>query len=235
MPALAIVQVERPLVGHLVAQHTLTDRDSSEPKWHTGRMDDPTIKIGRYLREAREGRKLSQAAVAEELAERTGGKYLHTTIGKIETGKRGISLIEAANLADMLGIKWNALFEMMKPTTPKDDINRISNNFFHVQQSLHEDVLPFLHLSGVGLKDFKEKYSETREINDGLVNEILDRSEKDLELVRSIYAWMREAESFTRNLHEDYNTAQLIAHSKDAQDAWEDDSDRPEMDFDVDD
>lgn len=216
-------------------QHTLTDRDSSEPKWHTGRMDDPTIKIGRYLREAREGRKLSQAAVAEELAERTGGKYLHTTIGKIETGKRGISLIEAGNLADMLGIKWSALFEMMKPTTPRDDINRISGNLLRAQQSLHENILPFLHVAGTGIKDFREKYSKTPELNDEFTNELIDRSEQDLESVRSIYSWMREADNSIRNLHEDYNTAQLIAHGKEAEEDWGDDSDRPEMDFEVDD
>lgn len=167
-------------------------------------MDDPTVKIGRYLREAREGRKLSQAAVAEELAERTGGKYLHTTIGKIETGKRGISLIEAGNLADILGLQWDTLLGMIRPSTPETDTDRIGKALRAAEEALDDDVIPSLHTAGNLIKDFTEKYANTTELNEPFVNRVLDSADTDLESVRGLYGWAQQASRTMGELAHDY-------------------------------
>lgn len=172
-------------------------------------MDDPTVKIGRYLREAREGRKLSQAAVADELSDRTGGKYLHTTIGKIETGKRGISLIEAGNLADILGLQWDTLLGMIRPSTPSDDTGRIGKALDSADKALRNDVLPSLHTAGNLIKDFTEKYGNTRDLNESFVNRALDSAEDDLESVRGMYGWARQAQDTVAELAHEYSFAAI--------------------------
>lgn len=178
-------------------------------------MSDPTEKIGRYLREAREGRKLSQAAVAAELASRTGDKYMHTTVGKIETGKRGLSLVEAGHLADILGVNWDSLLNMIKPTTPSADTDRIGDALLSVSATIEEDILPRLHSAGNMLKEFREKYGSTRDLNEDYINRKLDSNEEHLETVRSAYGYARYVEETSGELGRDYRIAGIEDDIKD--------------------
>lgn len=70
--------------------------------------------VGRMVKQARQQRKMSQQAVAEALNQRIAENYFHTTIGKIEKGKRGISLVEAVALAELLGIDWSDIYEELR-------------------------------------------------------------------------------------------------------------------------
>lgn len=86
-------------------------------------MDHGLDQVGKLFKEAREKLELSQSVVASRLNERLEGKYLHTTIGKIENGKRNITLEEAVQLSDILHVKWDDVFLILRQRTAMDYLN----------------------------------------------------------------------------------------------------------------
>lgn len=86
-------------------------------------MNHGLAQVGKLFKEAREKLDLSQSVVASRLNERLEGKYLHTTIGKIENGRRNITLEEAVQLSDILHIQWDTVFSLLRQRTTVDYLN----------------------------------------------------------------------------------------------------------------
>lgn len=173
-------------------------------------MDDHGVRVGKFLRETREARGLSQADLATELSERINGNYFHTTIGKMETGKRGISLMEAVQISDVLSIEWDALFKMLKPSSKSSDMSRIGISLLNIYRRIEDDLLPALHAVGDMLTEVQEKYSDSRALNGDVVNQILDGIESDLESVRSIYSNFNNSRRKLAEISDKFDTAGLI-------------------------
>lgn len=91
-------------------------------------MNGTEVRLGKLIREAREARGLSQSVVAGELSESLGNKYLHTTIGKIETGKRSLSFEEGANLCAILGIDWNLMYEEARSPDMREKVEILARD-----------------------------------------------------------------------------------------------------------
>lgn len=72
--------------------------------------------FGEALRQARERSKLTQGAVAELMRERLFVDFHQTTVYKIESGKRGVTLGEGLALASIVGVSIEKLIEESKTT-----------------------------------------------------------------------------------------------------------------------
>lgn len=71
--------------------------------------------VGKYVRESREASKLTQTELANRMSEALGGRFYQTTIGRIESGERSLSLTEAAVLSDVLNLRISNLAHLAAP------------------------------------------------------------------------------------------------------------------------
>ncbi|OLT55655.1 hypothetical protein BJF89_14200 [Corynebacterium sp. CNJ-954] len=111
-------------------------------------MNHGLAQVGKLFKDSREKLNLSQAAVASRLNERLEGKYLHTTIGKIENGRRNITLEEAVQLSDILHVKWEEVFSLLRQMTPADRLNDATSILNRAAFDCATEVyLPFQHAS----------------------------------------------------------------------------------------
>ena len=184
--------------------------------------DKAAEKIGARLRTAREARGLSQAALAEELTERTGSNYLHTTIGKIEKGTRTLSLIEAVHLSDVLAVEWAELFDMLKPSSGREDLRRVSIALESAARPIQRQSARQVELAAILIKKLVGKFGDSRLLNEPEVNEALDAAEDDLETLRSCYGQLAAAVRELDRVAGAYDVlSQTIEHGeRPADDEW---------------
>lgn len=87
--------------------------------------DPPKPEVGDEIRRLRESSGMTQTELARRLNETLGAKYYQTTIGRIESGERSISLPEAAIISETLNVPITQLADLAVP--PSTD--RLCTNY----------------------------------------------------------------------------------------------------------
>lgn len=165
--------------------------------------------IGEMLRVAREANGMSQGDLATRLNERTGGKYMHTTIGKIERGERAINLNEAVHLADILGIGWDNFFEKLRPRTAIDEVKRIVQAESATIESVEGDVLENIADTGRLLVKFEERFNNSEDAQEPAIKEMLKKLGEDIKNMRECYTSIALAGEKVKEVHDFHSTVNL--------------------------
>lgn len=87
---------------------------------------DPTKpEVGNEIRRLRESSGMTQTELARRLNETLEAKYYQTTIGRIESGERSISLPEAAIISEALNVSITQLADLSAPPS----VERLCANY----------------------------------------------------------------------------------------------------------
>lgn len=95
------------------------------------------VEFAREVVDRRKAAGLSQEALAG-LMQLRGWSFHQQTVLKVEKGKRGVSLAEAVDLADCLGVELASLLNAAKPTDEEARLARVQRALWQVSQIANE-------------------------------------------------------------------------------------------------
>ena len=131
--------------------------------------DEVQKKVGARIREARERRGLSQAAVSQQLA--ALGVTLHqTAVTRVESGRRPLSVVELLALADVLGVETDDLLHDQGERSAamlRWDVVAARRRAFDAQQEALRAVSRYNELSNEALRLLDELVEE--QVRQGVV------------------------------------------------------------------
>ena len=140
-------------------------------------MQNRNNELGKLIRSAREQLGISQAELSHRLVNKSGLELGNTTIAKIETGTRGLGVLEAAAISEALGIPWSTFQNVNAPIREEE---RLKGAVKAGKDFLYREILEALNTVPAlktNLAELLVKSPEKRPRAEQL-SELLERIEK---------------------------------------------------------
>lgn len=167
--------------------------------------DQTNVAVGRLIRSERLKAGFSQGEVAQQVSEMLGGKYLHTTIGKIESGSRSTSLPEAVAIAKVLGFPLTEFMDIMGPIDIEGAREDVGRAVGACSAQIEESIMPTINRALEQLSSLKAAAEQIEEEKPKYRDRLIRESQESHEALEQVWDLLLKSAVQLTNIRDCYS------------------------------